>query len=68
LKPKEEVEDIKFTPDYEDKEPIFQRIFQELSNEGNGLVDYYNLQRQFGAAMFRRSISLPNITYERKLL
>jgi hypothetical protein len=47
LEPKEEaVEEIKFTPDYEAGEAIFLRVFEELSNQGNGLVDYYNLQER----------------------
>jgi hypothetical protein len=41
LEPKE---DIKFTPGYNEKEPIFWIVFEGLSNNGNGLVDYYNLQ------------------------
>ncbi|MFL6390790.1 MAG: hypothetical protein ACJ71E_01890 [Nitrososphaeraceae archaeon] len=42
-----EVEQIKFTPDYEVSEPIFWHVFEELSNNGgNGLVDYYNLQER----------------------
>jgi hypothetical protein len=36
-------EQIKFTPDYEAGEPIFWRVFEELSNDGNGLVDHYKL-------------------------
>jgi hypothetical protein len=43
LEPKE---DIKITPDYNEKEPIFWHVFEELSNHGNGLVDYYNLQER----------------------
>jgi hypothetical protein len=31
--------EIKFTPDYNEKEPIFWRVFEELSNTNNGLVD-----------------------------
>ena len=46
LEPKDEVEGIKFSPDYEEKEPIFQRVFEELSNHANGSVDYYNLQER----------------------
>ncbi|MFL6471647.1 MAG: hypothetical protein ACJ71H_12455 [Nitrososphaeraceae archaeon] len=46
LEPKEEGEGIKFTPDYEEKEPVFWCIFEELSNDGNGLVDYYKLQER----------------------
>jgi hypothetical protein len=46
LEPKEEGEKIKFTPDYEEKEPVFWCIFEELSNDGNGLVDYYKLQER----------------------
>jgi hypothetical protein len=43
LEPKEEEKEIKFTPDYEAGEPIFSRVFEELSNDGNGLVDYDKL-------------------------
>jgi hypothetical protein len=46
LEPKEEGEGIKFSLGYEEKEPIFWRVFEELSNQGNGLVDYYNLQER----------------------
>ncbi len=46
LEPKEEGEGIKFTPDYEEKESVFWCIFEELSNDGNGLVDYYKLQER----------------------
>jgi hypothetical protein len=41
-----EVEQIKFTPDYEGGKPIFWRVFEELSNEGNGSVDYNKLQER----------------------
>jgi len=30
-------EEIKFTPDYNEKEPVFWRVVEELSNDG--LVD-----------------------------
>ena len=44
MKSKEEVQEIKFTPDYEAGKPIFLRVFEELSNDsGNGLVDHYKL-------------------------
>jgi hypothetical protein len=46
LEPKEDVEEIKFSPDYEAGEPIFWRAFEELSNDGNGLVDYEKLQER----------------------
>ena len=46
MEPKEDVEGIKFTPDYEAKEPIFWHVFEELSNDGNGLVDYEKLQER----------------------
>jgi hypothetical protein len=46
LELKEEVEGIMFSPNYEEKEPIFQRVFEELSNQGNGSVDYHNLQER----------------------
>ena len=39
-------EDIKFTPDYKANEPIFWRIFKELSKNNNGLVAYYTLQER----------------------
>jgi hypothetical protein len=44
LELKEEEKEIRFTPDYEAGEPIFWRVFEELSNDGgNGLVDHYKL-------------------------
>ena len=42
-KPKKE---IKFTPDYEAGEPIFWRVFGELSNDYNELVSYDKLQER----------------------
>jgi hypothetical protein len=30
--------EIKFTPDYEPGKQIFWRVFQELSNNNNGLI------------------------------
>jgi hypothetical protein len=43
LEPKE----IKFTPDYKASEPIFWRVFKELSkNDNNGLVSYDKLQER----------------------
>ena len=39
----ESKEEIKFTPDYEASEQIFWHVFEELSNDGNGLVDHYKL-------------------------
>ena len=42
-----ESKEIKFTPDYEANEPVFWRVFKELTNENNnGLVSYYNLQER----------------------
>jgi hypothetical protein len=41
---KEVKKKIKFTPDYEAGKPIFLHVFEELSNEGNGLVYYDKLQ------------------------
>ena len=38
--------EIKFTPDYEAGKPVFSRIFEELSNEGNGLVYHDKLQER----------------------
>ena len=38
--------EIKFTPDYEAGKPIFSRIFEELSNDNNGLVNYDRLQER----------------------
>jgi hypothetical protein len=46
LEPKEEEKEIKFTPDYEAGEPIFWCVFEELSNDNNGLVDYDKLQER----------------------
>jgi hypothetical protein len=37
-------EGIKFTPDCNEKEPIFWRVIEELSS--NGLVDYDKLQQR----------------------
>jgi hypothetical protein len=31
---------------YEEKEPIFWHVFEELSNDNNGLVDYDKLQER----------------------
>jgi hypothetical protein len=44
LEPKKQ--EIKFTPDYQAGEPIFLRVFEELSNDNNGLVDHYELQER----------------------
>jgi hypothetical protein len=44
LEPKGDAEDIKFALDYEASEPIFWRVFEELSNDHNGLVGYDKLQ------------------------
>jgi hypothetical protein len=41
LEPKKQ--EIQFTPDYKAGKPIFLRVFEELSNDGNGLVDHYKL-------------------------
>jgi hypothetical protein len=41
LEPKKQ--EIKFTPCYTAGEPIFLRVFEELSKDGNGLVDHYKL-------------------------
>jgi hypothetical protein len=47
LEPKEEVEEeIKFSPDYKEKEPIFWHVFEELPSDNNGLVDFDNLQQR----------------------
>jgi hypothetical protein len=46
LEPREESEEIKFALDYEASEPIFWRVFEELSNERNGLVSYDKLQER----------------------
>jgi hypothetical protein len=46
MEDRKEIEEIKFTPDYEAGEPVFWCIFEELSNDGNGLVDYYKLQER----------------------
>ncbi|MFL6343480.1 MAG: hypothetical protein ACJ72U_18295 [Nitrososphaeraceae archaeon] len=49
MEPKEDVEGIKFSLDYEAKEPIFWHVFEKLSNDGNdgnGLVDYEKLQER----------------------
>jgi hypothetical protein len=39
--------EIKFTLDYEPGKPIFWRVFQKLSNNNNGLISYYNLQKDW---------------------
>ena len=42
-----ESKEIKFTPDYIASEPIFWRVFKELSkNNNNGLVSYDKLQER----------------------
>jgi hypothetical protein len=41
-----EPDQIKFTLNYEEKEPIFWRVFKELSDKGNELVDHYKLQER----------------------
>jgi hypothetical protein len=41
------VDGIKFSLNYEEKEPVFWRVFKELANENNGLVDYDKLQQRF---------------------
>ena len=38
--------EIKFTPDYEANEPIFWRVFKDLSKNNNGLVAYDKLQER----------------------
>ena len=38
--------EIKFVPDYEAGEPIFWRVFEELSTEGKGFVNYDKLQER----------------------
>ena len=38
--------DIKFTPDYKLNEPIFWRVFNDLSKNNNGLVAYDKLQER----------------------
>jgi hypothetical protein len=39
-------EEIKFTPDYNTNEPIFWRVFNDLSKNNNGLVSYDKLQER----------------------
>jgi hypothetical protein len=48
LEPEEEIgQEIKFTPDYKANEPVFWRIFKELSNnDNNGFVSYDKLQER----------------------
>jgi len=36
--------EIKFTPDYKANEPIFWRVFNDISKNSNGLVAYDKLQ------------------------
>jgi hypothetical protein len=38
--------EIKFTPDFKTSEPIFWRIFNDLSKNNNGLVAYDKLQER----------------------
>jgi hypothetical protein len=45
LEPKE-VDGIKLSLNYEEKEPVFWSVFKELSNDNNGLVDYDKLQQR----------------------
>jgi hypothetical protein len=43
----EKGQEIKFTPDYKASEPIFWRVFEELSkNDNSGLVSYDRLQER----------------------
>jgi DNA-binding transcriptional ArsR family regulator len=44
--PKPRKIEIKFTPDYEAGKPIFSRVFEDLSNDNNGLVNYDRLQER----------------------
>jgi hypothetical protein len=46
LEPREESEDIKFALDYKASEPIFWSVFEELSNDNNGLFSYDKLQER----------------------
>ena len=41
-----EPNEIKFTPYYEAGKPIFLHVFEDLSNQGNGLVNYDKLQER----------------------
>jgi hypothetical protein len=41
-----ESKEIKFTPDYKAREPIFWQVFKELSNNNNQLVTYDKLQER----------------------
>ena len=41
-----EPDPIKFTLNYEEKEPIFWYVFRELSDKGNGLVAHDKLQER----------------------
>ena len=44
MEPREEIE---FTPDYEANEPVFWKVFNDLSkSDDNGLVIYYKLQER----------------------
>ena len=43
MKPNKE---IKFTPDYKANEPIFWRVFNDLSKDNNGFVAYDMLQER----------------------
>ena len=38
--------EIKFTPDFKTSEPIFWRVFNDLSKNNNGLVVYDKLQER----------------------
>jgi hypothetical protein len=38
--------EIKFTPDYEANEPVFWRVFKEIANGNDGLVEYDKLQER----------------------
>jgi hypothetical protein len=63
-----EPDPIKFSLNYEEKEPIFWRIFGELSNQSNGLVDYYKLhQRLISTGKFYAGDAVLMIEYMEKI-
>jgi hypothetical protein len=69
LELKEQVEGINFSPNYEEKEAIFQPIFEELSNQGNSSVDYYKLQeRLLSTGKFYAGEAVLMIEYMKKMV
>ncbi|HJT47680.1 MAG TPA: hypothetical protein VJ729_05815 [Nitrososphaeraceae archaeon] len=59
--------EIKFTPDYKANEPIFWRVFKDLSKNNNGSVAYDKLQeRLISTGKFDSGESVLMIEYMEK--